>query len=354
MRYLIIVDVDKNNQISKIQNSETEAEAQAIVAQVNELGYHNSFYVEDPGVGTQWLIPDVAAKTITVDTSGMEQDKIDRAAQQVEDDHKQKEYRDSIKYQQRYVAFLDILGWSEAIKKSQTDPEFLKDLGISLKLFDVMQSQADWMREHLQGLASTQGWDTFPDHARITHFSDCVVLSDSPDSRGIASLLMNVNAICRHFLTRGFLVRGGIVLGELFHDENNVFGPALIEAHRMESQIAIYPRIILERRLAEAWGQGQEYHSQDGVHLGYVKTWRKSDDGWSYFDCLQSFNALSPFPSPENLVQDFIERISPMVIAGLKDHAEDPRKWSKYAWFANYTNEVLDEYPQINLPKIET
>ncbi|NQU61529.1 MAG: hypothetical protein HQ512_10405 [Rhodospirillales bacterium] len=353
MPYIVIVAVDENNRISKYQPCKSEAEAQAHIAKVDKLGYPNAFYVEEPGVDVQWVIPDVATKTISVDKAGMAQDKIDRAAQQIEAERKQEEFRNSINYQQRYVAFLDILGWSEAIEKSQNDPEFLKDLGVSLKIFDVLQSQAKWMQEHLQELASSQRWDTSPDHARITHFSDCVVLSDSPDSRGMHSLLMNVSSICSHFLTRGFFVRGGIVLGELFHNENSVFGPALIEAYRLESQEAKYPRVILEKRLAEAWGQGQEYHGQDGVHLGYVKTWRKSDDGWSFFDYLQSYNALAPFPSPENLIQKTIGNIRSMVINDLKKYSGEPSIWSKYEWFANYINEILDEYPQIKLPKIE-
>ena len=50
MAYVVIVNVDENNRVSKYQPCETEAEAQAHVDKVNELGYHNAFYVEDPGV----------------------------------------------------------------------------------------------------------------------------------------------------------------------------------------------------------------------------------------------------------------------------------------------------------------
>ena len=349
MPYIVIVNVDENNRVSKYQPCKTEAEAQAHVAKVDKLGYQNAFYVKDPGVGIQWVIPNVAAKTITIDRAGMAQYEIDMAAQQIENKRKQQEFRNSIKYQQRLVAFLDILAWSKAINRTQTDPEFLKDLVGSLQIFNALQSQTKWMQEQ----ARSQGWKEWPGDTRITQFSDCIVLSFSPDDRGKQSMLMLINTICNHFLRMGFFIRGGIVLGELFHNNHSVLGPALVEAYRLESESAIYPRILLQKRLAAVWGQGDEYHNQDGVHLGYTKTWRKSDDGWSYFDCLQSFNAVSPFPSPGGVVQVLIENVLESVVKGLKEHSRGTSIWSKYEWFAKYVNEVLEEYPQIKLSKID-
>jgi len=154
MPYIVIVNVDENNRVSKYQPCKTEAEAQAHVAKVDKLGYHNAFYVEDPGVGVQWVIPDVAAKTITVDRTGMAQYEIDTEAKRVEAKRKQQEFRNSIRYQQRFVAFLDILGWSKAIDRTQTDLEFLKDLVCSLQIFDVFRFQTEWMQQH----ARSQGW----------------------------------------------------------------------------------------------------------------------------------------------------------------------------------------------------
>lgn len=44
----------------------------------------------------------------------------------------------------------------------------------------------------------------------------------------------------------GWLVRGGIAIGELFIDEVMVWGQALLKTYALESQVAIYPRIILD------------------------------------------------------------------------------------------------------------
>lgn len=47
------------------------------------------------------------------------------------------------------------------------------------------------------------------------------------------------------------LARGGISCGNFFKDERMIWGNALIQAYKLEGQIAIYPRIIVEPEIAE-------------------------------------------------------------------------------------------------------
>ena len=46
-----------------------------------------------------------------------------------------KKFRESLIYENRIVAFIDVLGWYNAITKSDNDPELTKDLGVALSLF---------------------------------------------------------------------------------------------------------------------------------------------------------------------------------------------------------------------------
>ncbi|HTG56249.1 MAG TPA: hypothetical protein VL943_08285, partial [Niabella sp.] len=44
----------------------------------------------------------------------------------------------------------------------------------------------------------------------------------------------------------GMMIRGGITIGDLIHEENGaLFGPAMNEAYRLESNSAIYPRVVI-------------------------------------------------------------------------------------------------------------
>jgi hypothetical protein len=43
----------------------------------------------------------------------------------------------------------------------------------------------------------------------------------------------------------GFFIRGGLAIGQLFIDKNSVYGVALLEAHHLESKVAINPIVVL-------------------------------------------------------------------------------------------------------------
>jgi hypothetical protein len=42
------------------------------------------------------------------------------------------------------------------------------------------------------------------------------------------------------------LLRGGVAEGDIIHDEEGVFGPALIRAYELESRIAMFPRVVVD------------------------------------------------------------------------------------------------------------
>jgi hypothetical protein len=42
------------------------------------------------------------------------------------------------------------------------------------------------------------------------------------------------------------LLRGGIVVGKLLHENNIMFGPAFNQAYDLESKSALYPRIVID------------------------------------------------------------------------------------------------------------
>src|ERR1700734_1453383 len=53
---------------------------------------------------------------------------------------------------------------------------------------------------------------------------------------------------------KGFLLRGGITVGEVVHDDECVFGPGLVRAYELESKKAYYPRFVLDHDVAAELG----------------------------------------------------------------------------------------------------
>lgn len=159
------------------------------------------------------------------------------------------QFRESLKYEQRIAAFLDVLGWGGAIKQSIKDPMLTQQLGIAL---DVARTRAQ-IHEQLKQHAGNSVDSVFPEDPQITHFSDCILVSVAATEFARMYIESELATIVSKLLQLGFLVRGAIVQGALIHKGSLAYGPALVQAYVLESEIARVPRIILDPALAKQW-----------------------------------------------------------------------------------------------------
>lgn len=249
---------------------------------------------------------------------------------------KNEEFKNSLKYEHRFVAFIDILGWRSAVEKSTKDEEFAKSLGIALTVFTGMKEQND----------VTDGW--FEWDPKVTHFSDSIVISVKNHDHAIDHLLSSLGWATAVFLERGLFLRGGISFGPLTHKNSILYGPALNRAYCLESKEATWPRIILDDSIAEYAGQNRQIYHNDKV-IGCQQNWRVDKDGKKFFDFL-------PHPSFKmgyNSAHDHVMKITrDLVIRGLEDFKGDEKTYPKYFWLAEYFNTILEENSEINLEKI--
>lgn len=141
-------------------------------------------------------------------------------------------------YSDRYVAFLDILGFSNIVRESVSRPERAAELVKALNRIADRPS-------------TFEVGDFFRDDFKGQSFSDCIVLSENASSRGLAHLLGVVTRLSIELLANGIMLRGGISKGKLHHSDKVVFEPALIEAYRLESTIARYPRVVADQQTYE-------------------------------------------------------------------------------------------------------
>lgn len=154
------------------------------------------------------------------------------------------------KYEQHLTTFVDLLGFSET---SFSEPKKTNALLQMLQRLSHLQSEAgiDWLRK--------KGGSAVVIRPAISSFSDNIVISfpisqvsdyveDDNDlalSVLLPSLRTTIGYIAAEAFTLGYLIRGGIALGGLFHSSGVVFGEALIEAYRVERKVSVNPRIVL-------------------------------------------------------------------------------------------------------------
>ncbi len=168
-------------------------------------------------------------------------------------------------YENRITIFIDILGFRNIVKNTETNPKYaekifsvldsMKSEEVAKEMFgeasNVEESEEEKKRvrdfmaeisERLLGKSSIQ----------ITHFSDSIVMSiniQDNDTNGMSL----IEYVCRlqYRLWRDFkvLIRGGVSVDKLIHIEGGpLFGPAMVRAYDFETNLAIYPRIVLDER----------------------------------------------------------------------------------------------------------
>lgn len=141
-----------------------------------------------------------------------------------------------LKTEEYVVAFIDILGASELIKNS----------------LDESLNAIHGFYELAIGMAGVA--DSYVERFEVSIFSDNIVLAVKVGENcalidAFKNLIIIVIALQSILLYRNILCRGGITYGKFFKDDIMVWGDALVRAHELESKIAIFPRIVIDKSL---------------------------------------------------------------------------------------------------------
>ena len=155
----------------------------------------------------------------------------------------------NIKFEDRAVAFIDVLGFKGVVNAAGQGGSKHVELE---KLIDLLESAVP----NLDGTVDqTVPKDLIPRHIYI---SDSIILSapltssQRPNYRGLSTLVMRVIQISHTLLSKGYLLRGGISIGSVWHTTSNIVGPAYQEAYEIETKTE-FPRIELSPNAKSYW-----------------------------------------------------------------------------------------------------
>lgn len=230
------------------------------------------------------------------------------------------------KYEERYCAFIDILGFTELIadiRRGSVGFEVVRDVMHGMHAPRKFQENA--------------GFADF----RATTISDAIALSTSLSVTGLAVLIDTVSSLALGALEAGYFVRGGLCRGFLYHDKDTVFGEALIAAYRLESSVARYPRIMVTKQVYDE-ALASNVKSYFLTHLA------QADDGPYFVDVLEDHrNALAIIDAgaaPPEIVKSRLASIAKMrdqIERRLAEAADNPNHFEKAQWFARYWNRAF-------------
>ena len=184
--------------------------------------------------------------------------------------------------------------------------------------------------------------------------------------------LLQLQNISRIYSFHGFLIRGGVTIGQISHSENTCFGPALVRAYQLESQFAFYPRVVLDPKVE--WGIWEEQHTAKCEPAG--ESWRASsslidvdattkhcltevgDDDLLALDILEPIRhrmkskPIGTFPPFEGV--DFLKNLMETLVAQLTGRHYERNVDVKLRWLLRRLAAKIEDLnvPDI-LPKIE-
>jgi len=180
---------------------------------------------------------------------------------------------------------VDILGWKDWVRRSVSDPEVRAAVAEGINL--IVESQALQTRAVL-------GDGAFGEQNRVdpqfSYFSDTFVLSARAIPGAAIYIKFSLAQLCRFLLLEGLYTRGAIVVGKAIHTGQVLYGPAIVDAYLLESQVAKYPRIILTEQADALFGPHfQNETDADGLrYLDFLGTTLNLSDGEREYSMLRA------------------------------------------------------------------
>lgn len=136
-----------------------------------------------------------------------------------------------------YVCFIDVLGFSNEILRNWNNLEvnpLEKILSIKRELPILLDEDDDGREEHRSYRCRIQ---TVSDSVTICFgHKDHLIMGDIV--LGLQAVLANISYVWTTFIEAGYTIRGAIDFGDIYWDENELIGPAFINAYQLESEVA--------------------------------------------------------------------------------------------------------------------
>jgi hypothetical protein len=263
------------------------------------------------------------------------------APKQTDAPEKLRDFQRNPTYERKVVAFYDILGWRAEIENAGTDQN---------KIGNLRRLILQHSRMLRLPVASP---------VNVSTFSDNIVISSIPSKEITPYFLREIATIQLMTASMGFLLRGGIAVGEIIHDEEVVFGPALNRAYELESKVAIYPRIVVDEPVLKIGKIAGFDFVEDGIHFldpftadffehWFARSEEREGPNPAFLEAGISSVARSLKHVPGQIaLQEILETLKRRIRSPL-----DAKEWAKVAWLYDRIAKRLGVPPAASYPRV--
>ena len=228
-----------------------------------------------------------------------------------------------------FCVFLDVLGFANEILLSHKNKKSDEHLN---KFYQAFKTSASNFK------SDSRMWET-----KI--FTDNIVLGAAINSnRGLDDedyfgvMITSIMEYQLSMVLSNYFIRGGWTVGELYMDENIVYGESLITAYHLESKNADVPRIIFSEDMMKMIKKHLGYYAEDYFppHKADIL---KDEDGFYFVNYLGAI-----IHDSDNIDFESLMNHKTIVEKRLEQHKKDFSILSKYRWVAEYHNFFCETY----------
>jgi hypothetical protein len=239
-------------------------------------------------------------------------------------------------YPLRIVTFIDLLGFSRDVCAIEKNAALFVTIDVILRR--IAKSKADIDRKRtVQGTT----FDT-----RMTYFSDCMVLSYRKEAGAVMRALWDAAFLGQIILRPGYLPRGYITVGRLFHDDFVVYGGGLVEAVQKEKDM-VSPRIGVSDEILRMVRHDLAENECSELESAFIRDFKTGPfvhvlgTEWSFLKRERELE-LSDQQYGDG-IEDMFQELRNMIPLRYQQ-APDDRAREKLEWMRDYVNQSAVEH----------
>lgn len=263
-------------------------------------------------------------------------------------------------YEQRFVGFVDLLGFEQIVFKTSKEPyrpdqtDFDRNNLLSKIVAALSIDQTEYAPECFALL--NEDYDPKVMLIKSKTFSDSIMFSAEHSEQGLCVLLHSILWVSRFMMREGFYCRGAITSGEIYWKDDDghpiVFGPGLNKAIRLERSNAEIARVILCNASAKKLNEYRSKPKSKNLIQFLDQHVKQSKDGpWEVNFFADFINLDTNFATAK---KEELQMLAEKLDAVMIEYTESPRVYRKLRAIAEQINFVANTIgispPLLHLP----
>ena len=224
-------------------------------------------------------------------------------------------------YEDRVVVFIDILGFRNLVANAEVS---------------IISQAMAIIKKRIRRIE-----DIRDSPLVISQFSDSVIVSTPNDDNGLVHTVHWVSLLASELFLKGIWCRGAVTSGNMYHNGNVAYGPALIDALEMECQLAVYPRILVTETIADKFVEIKNADRPKWQRDGQASFFRRDFDHLLHLDI---FSYAMFVPAKTGTIKDAVQGVHQHIMNRI-DVTETPdvmKIQAKLFWIRTYLDYVVE------------